>query len=132
MLSYPVHMLISCYIHFVSKNNFHKLLQFLFTMYYTILVQSSSFLFCVHAQSTTLCICRGAQTTRSSSPRQLHFLQWCPIFVGPHYRTCFMSPFQHQQFKEGTQISGIFCTPVLMCQQAWIKAPETNSSDFEH
>ena len=107
MLSYPVHMSIYCYILFVSKNVFHKLLQFPSTLYFASLVQSTSFSFCAQAQSITTCICRGAQSTGASSPRQ-HFLQWCPISVGPHHIICFMSPFWHLEFKEDAQISENF------------------------
>ena len=107
MLSCLVHMSISCHILFVSKSVFYKLLQFPSTLYFAILVQSTSFLFCVHAQSIIMCICRGAQSIGASSPRQ-HFLQWCPIFVGPHHRTCCMSPICHLEFKEDSQISGNF------------------------
>ena len=34
----------------------------------------------------------------STNPGQLNFVQWCLIFVGPRYRTCFLSPFWHLEF----------------------------------
>jgi hypothetical protein len=41
---------------------------------------------------------RGAQIPGAKSPRQLNFVQWCLIFVGPYYGTCFMPFFWHLQF----------------------------------
>jgi len=61
---------------------------------------------------------KDAQTLDAWPSRQLNFLSWCLIFVGPQYRSCFMSPSQQLEF---WKIGGpTLSDEILSCQKNYI------------
>jgi hypothetical protein len=58
----------------------------------------------------------GAQIPDARSPWWLNFVQWCLIFVGPQYGTCFMSPLWRLEC--WGRCSEDLCTPAPLCTQS--------------
>jgi hypothetical protein len=53
-------------------------------------------------------------------PRGLNFAWWHLMFICPQNRTCFISPFWHLEFWDGSKIFGKLCAPWLkknLCTQ---------------
>ena len=45
-----------------------------------------------------LCHSTGTQIPETRSPGELNFVQWHLLFVGPHFRTSFVSHFWYPEF----------------------------------